>query len=318
MKLITNSANSYTEIFKGNFLSLYDVLDQSDSKDGPAMWEMISKETDTQEIAIKQDSLVYDSSAMRIPSMIILKGKYIRNGILRVEFIPTTENGVISIIFKFNTFKTSTSFYSFDLVNQGDESEDNQFVLRRIDNGLSKELKSINNVKDIENAPIGFTCGYRSNVPHYVQIETKGYSTKISISINSRPFLMLFEVTDDSLKMGKIGFGTYHAKASFTVIELKPPVFTINAAITDDYIKDGIDEILLNPYVMSTDDGSGGDGNENNGEGGINNNSNKKSSYVNKNDPIWKNCVILTTSNTRNDYCKNRFSNEYQIQKCKV
>ena len=281
MKLITNTANSYTESFKGNFLTLYEAIDQSESKDGPSMWEMITKDTDTQEISIKQDSLIYDLSSMRIPSMVILKGKYIHNGIVRVEFIPTTENGVISIIFKYNTYKTeygtSTSFYSFDLVNQGDDSEDNQFVLRRIDNGLSKELKSINNVKDIENPPTGFTCGYKSNIPHYVQIEIKGYLIRISVSINSRPFLMLFEVTDDTLKMGQIGLGTYHAKASFTLIELKPSVFTVNSAISEDFIKNGVEEILMNPHISSTDEGTEGEGEDSNMEGGLNNNNNDSS-----------------------------------------
>jgi uncharacterized membrane protein YgcG len=241
---------------------------------------------------------------------------------MRVEFIPTTDNGVVSIIFKYSSVKTdfgtSTSFYSFDFINNGDGSDENQCVLRRVDNGLSKEIKSITGARDIDNPPQGWVCGYRSNVPHMLQLEISGMVIKASLSVNSRPFLKLFEATDDTLKIGRMGLGTYHAKAEFTTIELRPPPYIVTGAVADDYIKNSNDEILFNGYTMSTDKGNednNGDGNSggNGGSGSAN-----SSSFSNGNSALWRTCVRLTTSDSRTNYCNDRFKNEYQKQKCKV
>lgn len=318
--LITNSANSFTETFKGSFDLNYELIDQPDSKDGPSNWRMVTKQTETEDLSIVQDATIYDPSSLRIPAMAVLKDRYLQDGILRVEFVPLTDNGVISVIFKYNSQKTdygtTTSFYVFDFTNNGDGSEENQCILRRVDNGLSKELKSITGARDIENPPTGFVCGYRQNVPHLLQLEVSGMVIKASLSINSRPFIKLFEVTDDTIKIGRVGFGTYHAKAQFITIETRPPKFIVSGAMAEDYIKNGKDEILLNPYSLSTDDdnadGNGGDGNGG-GSGNVNRNN-----FKNRNDALWRSCVRLTTTLSRNQYCDERFKNEYQKEKCKV
>lgn len=285
------------------------------------MWEMITKQTEIQDLGINQNSLIYDTSSIRIPSIALLKDRIIRNGIIRIEFIPLNENGVISIIFKHNTLTNengySTSFYCFDLVNQGDGSNENQFVLRRIENGLSKELKSITSIKDLENVPQGFSLGYRTNVPHLVQIELIDIKIKISISVNSRPFLFLLEAIDETFKMGQIGFGTYHVKSSFITIELRPPTFIVTGAMAEDYIKNSSEEILMSPYIMSSDESTGDEGDGSLG-GGNGDSRNNRSRFENHNDPPWKACVRKTTSDARLTYCNDRFANDYQKKKCKV
>ena len=197
------------------------------------------------------------------------------------------------------------------MVNQGDASTDNQFILRRIDNGLSKELKTISNIKEIENPPTGFVIGYRTNTPYSVQIEIIDIKIKVSISVNSRPFLFLFEATDESFKIGQIGFGTYHCKASFISIELRPPTFIASGAIAEDFLKNSSDEILMNPYQMTSDESKGEE--SSGGSGNLNGNS-----FKNQNEAPWKACVKKTTSSSRVIYCDERFKNEYQKQKCKV
>lgn len=322
IRLITNTANAYIENFKGNFELNYEKIDQPDSKDGPSLWKMISKQTETEDVSIKQNTLIYDPSSMRLPSMVILKERYIRNGILRVEFIPSTDNGIISIIFKYKSRNTDTgritSFYTLDIINNGDGSKENQFLLRRIHNGLSKELKSLSNVSEVKNAPTGFSLGYRTSVPHLIQIEISNFTFKVSLSINSNPFIHLFEAADDTIDYGRIGFGTYHVKAQFTLIEIQPIPLHITESTSNYYLantKD--DDILLNPY--STGDGEdqngGGNGDAYNNDSNLNGN---KKQYQNNNDKPWKNCVIRKSTEERNQYCLDTFKNNYQIGKCKV
>lgn len=315
LSIISNTANVYTETFKGNFEENYEIVDPNEAKDGPSMWSMITKPTDFQDLSIIQDSSIFDSSSLRISSLVLLNKKFLRNGILRVEFIPQNDNGVISIIFKYFRVKTETStiesYYSFDLVNAGDTSK-NQFILRRIENGFSKELKSINSNKDIDGQP-RMILGYSPSIPHLVQIHVDYSKITISISINSRPFVKILTVEDDSLKLGQVGFGTYHTKSVFNSFELRPPNFNFSSEKVEDFIKNGTDDLALNQFVMSSDKG-----NDNKGDNNLNQTSNINNTRNNKNDPIWKNCVINNTTKKRQQYCKNRFSNEYKMKKCQV
>ena len=315
LSIITNTANVYTETFRGNFDDNYEIVDPNEVRDGPSMWSMITKSTDFQDLSIIQESSIYDTSSLRLGSLILLKNKLIHNGILRAEFVPKIDSGVISIIFKYVRVKTETSssesYYSFDLVNAGDITK-NQFILRRIENGLSKELVAINDYRDIEGQP-KITLGYRTHIPHLVQIHVENSRITISISINSRKFETIMTTNDDSIKLGQVGFGTFHSKCDLISFELRPPNFVFGAEKVEDFVKNGNDELALNPYVLSSDIGKEGDGgNDSSG------NNNSKSRHSNSSDPVWKGCVLNNTTEKRQLYCKERFKNEFKRTKCQV
>lgn len=319
ISIISNTANVYIENFKGNFNDNYEIIDPSDSKESPSAWSMITKPTDQQDLSIIQDSLIFDSSSLRFNSIVLLKDKYLKNGILRAEFIPSTDNGVISIIFKYLKLKTGLynieSYYSFELINAGDLSN-NQFVLRKFENGMGKELKSISNIKDIIGHPNRFNLGYKVGIPHLVQILVNHSTIKVSISVNSGPFITIMEAEDDGINLGQVGFGTFHAKVAVTMFEIKPPNFIFSSDKLEDFIKNGVDDLALNPYVNSSEEGQEGNEEEvenNNIESKITN-----TKFNNKNDPLWKTCVINNTTDKRHLYCNQRFSNEYKKKKCEV
>jgi hypothetical protein len=321
MEIITNSANAYTEYFKGNFNDVYEVEDPADPRDGPSNWELISKESDDKEISISQGSKINDSGAIRLPSIAILKRKYITNGIYRVEFTPLGDNGIISVIFKYSKQKLETgnllSFYTFDLINAGDDSGSG-FVLRRIENGLAKEIKSVMELKDLNNPPIGFRLGYVTHVPNLVQIEINEAMIRISLSINSKPMMKIIQVEDLGIVYGEVGIGTFNVKTMFTALSLRPLNPNLTGGQTEDFIKNGTSELMLLPYKLSTDDDNN---NNDNNKGGTGNNGNGRMSgngSGNNNNAVWKNCVKLQGSEERKLFCQNKFKNDYQRSQCQV
>lgn len=315
--MITNTANVYSEQFKGQFNDNYEIVDPSEVKDGPSAWTMIVKPKDGEDLSIYQDSMIYDTSSMRLHSLVLLRNKFIHSGIIRVEFNAINDNGIVSVIFKYQRMQTETgpieSYYAFECVNAGDPKK-NQFVLRRIENGLSKELKSISNSMDIEGQNKNVPLGYRAHVPQMIQIAVDGQRIVISISVNSRPFATLMTVEDDSLKLGMVGFGTFHCKAAFTTIELRPPIYNFAFEKVEDFVKNGATDLALNPYIMSSEVGK----EDESGNGNGNASGSISITRRNGNDPVWKACVINNTTEKRDQYCKDRFSNEYKKKQCQA
>ena len=277
------------------------------------------KNTD-EEKSIEQKSEIYDSTSSNRPSMIILKNKYFGDGIYKVEFVPYSNFGVISIIFKYSkpndihAFQAD-SFYSFDLLN---DSSGNQFILRREDNGISKEIKVIADLKNIPDCPSYFKLGYQINKPQYVQIMVSNGLITISISIDSKPYVVIMSVQDDTFKLGLVGIGTYQVKLSVINLELKPLKYIISSEKINNFILNDNDEILLNDnteknkdYEIVSDGKYEKSKEEELRSPVINNNTSKEND-------LWKQCVRKNTNTQREQYCRQHFKSSSQIKNCIV
>jgi hypothetical protein len=315
LDIVINLANVYLENFKEPLEEKYMIIDPTETNES-SQWEQFPLYIFGRQSGIEQKSLIYDKSLYKKPSMILVKNKYLTNGIFKVTFIPYTKGGVISIVFKYLLEKTKIgatqeSFYTFDLVN---DYRNPQFLLRKINNGLVSEIKSLNK----KNSGLNL-LGYNVNIKHTVHIETIGQTIKIKISVGGSNMIEIFNVKENSIKTGLVGFGTFKAKCLFTEVNLIPPKLRISEADklsvlsneSEDIffptlpqlenrhisIKDSIKDVKLSVIDKFK-------------------NNIKKGEEV---QPLgWKICLSTTTTQNRKNYCEINFLLEAKKNQCKV
>lgn len=221
------NSNVFTEDFQGNIEERYIIIDSNENsqKDGPSMWSMVFEDQFLGSF-IKQSTSISDNSPKKVSSILLLKEKNFCNGNLNLEFKPEKENGNISVIFKYlketsPTGEQNIRYYSFDLVND----EEPSFRFRYFNNGDVKIIKSVT-VSQIK----GFKKAYVTNFNNSVSVEYANSHVTISVRQRGGEFKQIFNVQDDNIKCGNVGFGTFNTPAKFTGFSIEPLKlrFTLN------------------------------------------------------------------------------------------
>ncbi len=213
------NTNIFVEDFKGTIIEKYFIvdIDESTSREGPASW-MITYEDSILGSFITQTTMVFDSSSMKKPSFIALKGKNFCNGIYRVFFEPLLERGTVSIIFKYSKQVSKTGsikeeFYSFDITNSFNEFT---FKLRRWNNGDVKILNSLN----ASQVP-GLKKAFIPKKNNIVEIEYINDRVTIRMNQDGMKFQDIFTVVEETIKCGTVGFGTSNLIVRFSGVYLE-------------------------------------------------------------------------------------------------
>jgi hypothetical protein len=313
----TPLSSVYFETFAGTVEEKFIPVDGEEMQDGPAEWKL-NQFSDTGNLAgLNQNSLVFDKSATRRPSMLILRKKLMTNGAYTVSFFPSSSDGIVSIIFKYKKVKSpngsSEMFYLFEMISSNDNS---QFVLRRFLNGTIKELISIDKaVKGL--------LGYKSNMHHTVQVEVLGENIKIKMKIGASEFVELINVKDSTIASGHVGVGTFKVKCTFTSMELFPPSLQLTEADKNKILTTDNSEISF-PEMKGLVAGSGSvsnspSQNKNKTPTGMVSGLSSTSAKTENNIAVgWKTCINYSFVKDRNLYCERSFNVPVAQQKCKV
>jgi hypothetical protein len=217
-------SNIYSEDLEGSFLEKYTIRDPEKVADGPSKWDfrIIGRNA-----GIVQSSMVYDSSAAKLPSFILLKDSEIKHGSIRVIFTPEKENGAISIIFKY--FKDVSAdlekYYRLTFTHSTKEGE-SEIALLRFTNGGNKVIQSITApLRQVNNLQ-----GYAPGLKHDVLINIFNDEIKASISVNNSKYEEFLKAKDKDISEGQVGLGTYKTTAVFSAFDITPPQPTLTEA----------------------------------------------------------------------------------------
>jgi hypothetical protein len=295
----------YTEDFAGTIDAKFMTNEPDEMQDGPSKWTMNQYASIGEPLGLYQRSSGYDKSPHRRPIMMIKKDKYIANGIISITFTPYNLEGTVSIVFKYLNSKTasgdtSESFYLFEAVNQ---MKGGQFVLRKFQNGIIKEITSISD--QVKGLP---TVGYLRGVPNTVQIEVLGESIKIRYSMNNSELVEILSARDSSIGYGLVGVGTYKVKSSFSSFEIFPPDLQISEAEKTKILSSDSEEIFLPtiPGLENMNKRGNGNGNIPNQGGDTKKNN---SGQLNGTDGLGiKECMINNTIKDRKSWCTRTFN----------
>lgn len=378
------NANIYDEEFDGKFEEKYDIHnapetssflqlsetsgnestleteagttgdDDSPIKDGPAMWSIQDGGT-FEPNYIFQETKVYDSSPLKRPNFITLKDKHYQHGTYIVKFFPYEEDGIISIIFKYNKEKEQEKYYTFELNNERKErSFDLKFINgKQIKNLASKDASQINDFK--KNA-------YIPNKVNFVHIDIINEKISISVSHDFRDLQPIFNINDQSLFGGYVGFGTYKTPSRFTTVRMYPPdlkmtpqdvdkvlttsparlfttiAFPSSKKINDVYIAlpkkflpygaTAYEDIKSQITAFASSlgyhfrknaqpdaDANGGNGDKD-GNGNGGPGGNGKGGEGDL--AGWKKCIMARAEKDRSTWCENTFASEFLKKKCEV
>lgn len=188
---------------------------------GQSLWKYI-KEYKLREIVIKQTIEVIDKSSVREPVMLILKNKYIRKGEFSLIFNADKE-GIISIVFK---YMNRDNFYLFEI--GGYQQENKFFRLRKKISGLMKVIKKIDSVEEITDHIMTNESrklfGYNRDVFYQVRILLEKDHIKVLYSELGKKEIIVFDLKEDEIQYGHVGFGTFLTTAAFDKILLRPVV----------------------------------------------------------------------------------------------
>lgn len=350
IKIMTVNANIYIEDFRGDIADKFKLIDPDSAENGPGHYTLTSEDRLDMAIGLRQNSLVFDTSPKRFPSMALIQDKILGNGSFRVSFVPDDANGIVSIIFKHTTQENRTgqyieSYYAFDIINSNSQS---QFLLRKIIAGQSTEIKSVTEV-----LPQLHHVGYVIDKKHNIYINCTDTKITIRMSIDVSDIVTVMEVNDDSIRSGLVGVGTSRTTVNFNIIELYPPQLELtegdknlimNTDLDDipmpsirdikkavqrkrgDSLSNNLDTIeALSSMVGSTlgyDFVKGGQSSNKHTEPAEDPLSGVAKSTDNGNVPSksagWKVCTNTRNSNDRINYCKRTFPTDVTRNKCQV
>lgn len=348
-----SNSNFYIEDFKGVLIEKYEIhdLDDKDARDGPAMWNLVREFTEFGEY-IEQTSAVYDKTSRKRSHFLTLKNKNLQNGIFMLQFIPGARNGIISVIFKYNeildTHKSedkTVQYYTFEMNN---ESPEPRFTLKMYLNGESKVIQSIS-VSQLSNLSYAYVA-QRINT---VKIEVINESITVKVSQENREFFEVFNLTDNKIAYGTIGFGTYRTPARFFGIYINPPKMKMTNADVDFILNKRFVELpfpspwrikeatIKSNYVRQLSVTNTALGNlyhqisllrsslgfdfgnvktesyEENEEVRVSE-TEVREDYEFKNIFGWRRCVVARNDVARKNYCENQFESEFMKEKCQV
>jgi len=230
LTILNPNSNIFTEDFMGTLIERYISIDieQINQREGPSIWEMVYDDTFLGSY-IRQTTLVSDISARKRSSFLILKEKNFCHGLLRMQFVPEKDNGMISTIIKYSntispTGQMRTQYFSFDMSNETEPT----FRLRYWNNGDVQVLNSISAAK-IK----GFRKAYITNQPNAVKVEYANGRITIYVSQNGGMFQQVFNTYNENIKCGFVGFGTSNTTARFSSFEIKPIELRLSLADID-------------------------------------------------------------------------------------
>lgn len=165
---------------------------------------------------IHQKTNYYDDSGNLLPSFVLIKNKFIQNGIFSASYKMNNNcnDGIVSFIFKHNTDKKMNEAYYFV------EIFTNNKITREVTVRLRKKIK--NNVSQILNIQINDMTFNYNNI-YSVIISLKGKYLVFYLSQNNGPYKAIIEYNEIGLKYGLIGFGTWNCGVKFNEILLRPP-----------------------------------------------------------------------------------------------
>jgi len=362
LEILNPNANIFDEDFNGSFTEKYTthntpVLssflelgdDDGPIKDGPAMWSFQPGGTFEQNF-ILQETKVWDSSPRKKSNFVILNEKHYQHGTYIVKFQPLDDKGIISIIFKYNFEKDQEKYYVFELNNERDE---NSFDLKFINGKQIKPLGSMNasQINDFRKR------AYYPNKPNAVYIDVINDKISIQVSQDGRDKFPIFNINDQAIMGGSVGFGTYKTASRFTTVRMYPPnlkmtpndvdkVLTTSPArlfstipfpspkkIDDVYV--GLPKKFL-PYGATAKEDikseisafasslgyhfrkdSSAGGS---GAGDKNGPNDGNGDGNKKNDDLagWKQCIMARAAKDRSTWCSNSFASEFLKKKCEV
>jgi len=354
---ITNiNTNIYVENYTGNINEKYTIVDIEEqySREGPAKWDIINDEIELYSI-YQSGCTVYDTSEAKRPSFVVINYLHFQNGTFKVTYKPFSKFGMISIILKYNriegdnNFADKEEFFSFDIVNEENES---YYLLRKWNNGLVTVIKRymISETTKVD-FKMDIQSAYLVKQLNYVVVEFINEKVTISISQDGENFVSIFNILEESIVAGTVGFGTYKTCAQFKGIYVEPPKLRLTSRDTDFIITNAIEDIPLPSVIhihkraLISDCTRNKNYTEFNAystilayakilgsslgmdfcsEKDINNNNNSVSISIGENldDNTKKNnlkiCVMTRNEADRKRFCENEYESDVLTTKCKV
>lgn len=322
LHIVTPMSSVYYEDFSGSLTEKFERNDPEDVVDGPSEWKFNPVHTSSNPAGLSQTSLAYDKSSSRRPSMIIKKKKMITNGVINISFIPFSEEGAVSIIFKYfkstdTNGQTNENFYIFDMVaNQTSP----QFELRRFVNGVLTVMKTVNTpVKDLH------VLGYKASILNRVEISLIRDKIVIKVSIEGSDLQEVINVEDNSIPHGFIGVGTFKTKAVFTSFEMFPPILHMTETEKNKVLTAESNSLFFPVLPGEKVDKRKGRPKGENVKGAVNESEGqdveglrrggKKESGASVG---WKTCLTTSTKKDREVYCAREFPIPQTRNKCVV
>lgn len=349
--------NIYVEDFKGNINEKYTIIDieEDNNRNGPSKWEIIDDNIGEQ--AIRQDSLVFDASSYKRPSMSLINYVSFQNGVFKSVFNPSEENGTISLILKYNQEQNQSvsfkeEFYSFDIVNEENES---YYTFRKWSNGACNIIhRFVIDDKTSKLVKTDLRRAYIPNSDNWVIAEVINQKFTIKISQNGTDYATIFNLKDESITSGTAGFGTYKTKCDFKNIYIEPTRIKLTQKDIDYIMVNTLEDIpmpsVIDLYHSGTTSSCSRDknfseltaintlfayssilgstlGNDNCGDGSSSSNTsitiNNQVTIDQTNITIsegnqWKTCVVNRSQSDRQKYCSDNFDSELMKKRCEV
>ena len=351
LEILNIHTNIYAEDFIGNIKEKYTVVDieEQNNRDGPSKWDIVNDDIELN--LIRQSSHVYDSSPYKRPSIAIINYINFENGIYKVSYNPTEETGMISIIIKYNKdedddITTKEEFFSFDIVNEGEE---NYFTFRKWTNGIVNLIKRyVIDETTMHQMKVGFRTAYIPKALNHVVVEFINNKITIKISQDGENFVVIFNLIEESISSGSVGFGTYKTSADFIGIYVEPPKMELTQRDIDYIMTNTLEDIpmpcVVDIYKTATvsscsrvkvftelpalstvlayatilgsaigrDNCSGGSSDTDNS------NTISEKSSVETEDDNWKVCVSIRSQQERRRFCDNSYTSDIIKQRCEV
>jgi len=252
VEIRNNQSNIFIEDFSGSITEKYTTIDieEIDNREGPAKWEIVNDEIELS--YIKQSTGVYDASSSKRPSIALVNYLNFQNGIYKLVYNPCEEEGMVSIILKYNRESEQNKtpkeqFFSFDAVNEKNES---YYTLRKWNNGivtvLSRYVVDENTVKQTK---IDLKKAYIAKASNFVEIEFINQKITARVSHDGENYVDIVNLKDESIQSGTIGFGTYKTCAEFKKIHVDPPTIKFSPKDIEHIMSQTMEEIPL-PSVV--------------------------------------------------------------------
>jgi len=250
LKIITNTTNFYEENYIGQITNKYIIIDPENSENSPSDWKFNISNSPSWGDSIEQKSNISDKSNNKESSKIIHKNLNFSNGNFKTSFIAQSNNGVVSIIFKYNSMKLpdgsyKASYYTFDLHNS---KVGNVYILRKYENKEFRILKIVN--ESPKSAPSSFKVGYDKNIKVEVTIVCQDTAIQALVSYNDLIPVTVLEYSDEHyFKSGLVGVGTFGTAVSFYKFNTYGFKVTISPNQIDKFIKSSTQKPLTTETI---------------------------------------------------------------------
>lgn len=278
---LTPTCSRFKETFKNGFWDRWKKIDPIKCDNCPSQWDM-KLNRDGRDAVLTQNVLVRAESTDQEGTMFILKNesKVCSKGKFSISVKPKDENGVIGVIFRYN----SGNYYILEISN-----EKNKFVRIRkkiIDKFLLVGISSDYGYQPGKWMKIILTLN--GGVFNVFITQDENLETPIKVFKNN--------IIDNDLVYGVVGLGTYNTRALFADIEL--------SAFEDDLLYVNEDEI--NPKFLPSSSSR--------------DQSKKMTNFDRANRNIknfsWRQCLNNPFENSRKKFCDVLFVAKTDIANC--